>query len=302
LDLIAFEAPPSDEYPHDPGSKPDWKESWYFQFYDPAAQLCGLFYISSYPNVPKQDFLLAYLTGGEVDLYLNTLPLAGKITQLGDTKLTFSLIEPNNHWNIRFNDGTRFAELAFKGRFPTFTYDPDQSYVKGILEQEHYEQPCTVKGDIRLKDGTHLDIDCLGHRDHSWGSRDYAGIDKWYWVAAQFQWCTIGLIRLEIGDKTETAGFMATSKGTRRLEGIEIETRYEEDGTTPEGFTYRFKDEEGENWLLKSAKIQTMMYPPRQAKPGFQTTIYEVVSHFMLKKYPDSGYGIAEHLITGRTR
>ena len=301
MDPITFEAPHSAEYPHDPVSKPDWKESWYFQLYDPAAKLCGLFYISSYPNVPKQDFLLAYLADGDFDLYLNTLPIAGKITRLGDDKLTFTLVEPNQQWNISFDDGIRFAELEFHGRFPTFTYDPDQAYAKGILEQEHYEQACTVKGNVRLKDGTRLDIDCLGHRDHSWGSRDYAGIDKWYWVAAQFEWCTIGLIRLEIGDKTETAGFMATSKGTKLLKDIEIETRYEEDGVTPEGFTYKFKDEEEESWLLKSAKIQTMMYPPRQSKPGYQTNIYEVVSHFMLKKYPDSGYGIAEYLISRKT-
>jgi hypothetical protein len=302
LDIITFEAPPKDEYPHDPASKPDWKESWYFQFYDPAAKLCGLFYISSYPNVPKQDFLVAFLTGGEADIYLNSLPLAGKIDTLSDGKLSFQLVEPNHQWNISFDDGTRLAALEFHGRFPTFTYDPQQSFVDGVLEQEHYEQPCTVKGTIRLKGGTLLNIDCLGHRDHSWGSRDYASIDEWYWVAAQFEWCTIGLIRLTIGDKTETAGFMATSKGTKQLTDIEADTRYEDDGITPQGFTYKFKDAEGESWLLKSAKIQTMMYPPRQSKPGYQTNIYEVVSHFMLKKYPDSGYGIAEHLVTRQIR
>jgi hypothetical protein len=45
-----------------------------------------------------------------------------------------------------------------------------------------------------------------------------------------------------------------------------------------------------------------MMYPPRQAKPGRETNIYEIVSEFKLHDDPATGYGIAEYLISRKTK
>jgi len=298
---MTCEARVQDEYAHTPRSTPDWKESYYFQLFDPASKVAGLFYISAYPNVPKRDYLVALLSHGNADIYLNSLPLKGKVDKLTDGKLGFTLVKPNQLWRILFDDGKRFAKLDFQARFPTFVYDSKQACVKDVLEQEHYEQPCQVEGVIRLADGAEHEIHCFGHRDHSWGRRDYASIDEWFWVAAQFSWCTIGLIRLRIGGKVEVAGFMSTDEGTRRITHMNIESRFERDGQTPEGFTYEFSDETGKSWLLNSTKIQTMLYPPRQAKPGYQTSIYEIVSNFTLKRNPEPGYGIAEYLVSRKT-
>ncbi len=289
-------SPASDEHPHDPPSIPNWRERWGFQFYDPKAKLCGLFNISSHPNIPKQEFHLVLLADSEVDLYINTLPLQGRIDKLSDGNLTFSMVEPNHQWNISFDEGSRFAELEFHGRIPPVKYDSKLYRMEGVLELEYYGQPCIVKGNIRLDDGASHDIHCLGYRDHSWGIRDDAAIDKWYRVVAHFEWCVINLIQLQIRDRTLSTGFMVTNKGTQQLKDVEVVTRYEPDAVTPEGFDFRFKDETGENWLLKSAKIQTMMRSPRPIKPGYHVSIYDVVSHFMLKRYPSSGYGIAEYL------
>lgn len=297
----AYEARPADEYPHTPSQIRDWKESYWFGFYDPPSKICALLYISAYPNVPKRDFLVALLANGQADLYLNTLRLGGKLGQIGDNWLTFTLIKPNELWHIHFDDRRRYLDLDFAKRFPTVRYDPKQSYVKGILEQEHYEQPCLVKGTVRLLDGTRHEVNCYGHRDHSWGIRDYASIDQWYWIEAQFPQCTVNLIRLRVGSKLENAGYISTDKDTLRVTNMEVETRLEKDGITPKSFTYRFADETGETWVLKSTKIQTYVYPPRQAKPGYETRIYEIVSSFRLQKQPDVGYGIAEQLVSQKT-
>lgn len=298
---MTSEARPQDEYAHNPRPTPDWKESYYFQLFDPASKIAGLFYISAYPNVPKRDYLMALLSRGDADIYLNTLALKGKLDKLSDGHIGFTLVKPNQHWRILFDDGKRYLKLDFRARFPTFVYDAQQAYVKDVLEQEHYEQPCQVEGAIRLADGSQHEIHCFGHRDHSWGRRDYASIDEWFWVAAQFSWCTIGLIKLRIGTKVEVAGFMSTNEGTHRITKMDIETRLESNGQTPEGFAYQFTDETGKTWLLSSTKIQTMVYPPRQAKPGYQTNIYEIVSNFSLKRHPEPGYGIAEYLVSRKT-
>jgi hypothetical protein len=297
----SYEAKPADEYPHTPSRIPDWKESYWFGFYDPPSRICALLYIAAYPNVPKRDFLVVLLTHGDTDVYSNTLPVGGKLGQLSDNKLTYTLIKPNELWHVHFDDRRRYLDLDFTRRFPTVRYDPKQSYVKGVLEQEHYEQPCLVKGTVRLADGTRHEVYCLGHRDHSWGRRDYASIDDWYWVEAQFPSCAVNLIRLRIGSKLENAGFVSTVEETLRVTDLEVETRYEKDGVTPRSFTYRFTDETTKRWLLKSSKLQTYVYPPRQAKPGYETIIYEIVSSFRLQKQAEVGYGIAEQLASRRT-
>ena len=295
---MSHEVSPLAEQFHDPTAVTDWKESYYFQFYDPQVQLAAFFYISAYPNIPKRDYLVAYLADGNIDIYLNTLPTPGKLDTLSDGQLRFELIEPHELWTIHFDDGKRIAKLDFTGRFDPFAYDAKQAYQQGVLEQEHYEQGCFVEGTVSLANGKEHIIDCYGHRDHSWGLRDYAAIDEWNWIAAQFSWCTINVIKLQMGTKHETAGFLSSLVGNQRLSDISFKTQFDTDGITPLGFTVQFTDEQHKEWHLKSTKLGVMMYPPRQSKPGRETNIYEIVSEFTLRDDPETGYGIAEYLIS----
>ena len=299
---MSYEVSPIHEQFHDPTSVSDWKESYYFQFYDPQIKLAAFFYISAYPNIPKRDYLVAYLADGDVDIYLNTKPTPGKLEALSDGKLRFELIQPHELWKIHFNDGKRFAQLEFTGRFDPFAYDARQAYQQGVLEQEHYEQGCFVEGTIKLANGKELQIDCYGHRDHSWGLRNYAAINEWNWIAAQFPWCTINIIKLHIGAKHETAGFLSSLVGNQHLTDITLKTHFDTDKITPLGFTVQFTDEQHKEWQLSSTKLQTMMYPPRQSKPGRETNIYEIVSEFALHDDPGKGYGIAEYLRSRETK
>jgi hypothetical protein len=298
---MSSEVPNSDEQFHDPTNAPDWKESYYFQLYDPETNLAAFFYISAYPNIPKRDYLVAFLQDGQTDIYLNTFPTPGKLDNLDDGKLRFELIAPHDQWKIHFDDGKRFANLEFTGRFDSFAYDPKQAYKKDVLEQEHYEQGCFVDGTIRMADGTEHQLSCFGHRDHSWGLRDYAAIDEWNWIAAQFSWCTINLLKLHIGKKHETAGFLSSLVGNQHLTDITFTTHFESDGLTPQGFTVHFTDQGKKKWHLESTKLQTMIYPPRQAKTGYKTHIYEIVYQFTLEGDPIFGYGISEFLISRKT-
>ncbi|MFX1509280.1 MAG: hypothetical protein ACFFBR_03145 [Promethearchaeota archaeon] len=298
---MVYDIEPSNEQFHDPTTAPDWKESYYFQLYDPKVKLAAFFYISAYPNVPKRDYLVAFLVDGETDIYLNTLPISGKLDVLSDGKLAFELLQPHELWKITFDDGKRVANLEFTGRFDPFAYDSKQAFKKGVIEQEHYEQGCFVDGVIRLANGKEYQLSCFGHRDHSWGLRDYAAIDEWNWIAAQFSWCTINLIKLHIGKKYETAGFLSSLIGNQHLTDIKFTDHFESNGLTPQGFTVFFTDEGKKKWQLDSTKLQTMVYPPRQAKPGYETNIYEIVSQFTLKGDPSYGYGISEFLVSRKT-
>lgn len=288
----------SEEYPHDYPSRLDWKESWYFTYMDAKNRVCGVFYISTYPNNRRTDYLSTYLVDGKIDGYMNSTEVGGKLREITDGKLTFDLVEPNKKWNVFLETDKVSMDFEFFGRFPPFRFDPEKAYVKDILEQEHYEQSCKVNGTIRFPDGTSIEVDCYGHRDHSWGLRDYSQIKKWDWMQAQFDDYAMNIIRLTIGEKTEISGFVSNKSGNIEVVETRIETQYEEDQKTPKSSTYLAIDADGQSRTIYSKKIYGIVYPPRQFKKGIRTDIYENFSEFEIKGEKGKGYGISEYLVT----
>ncbi|WXG41996.1 MAG: hypothetical protein WED07_14740 [Candidatus Freyarchaeum deiterrae] len=288
----------SEEHPHDYPSRLDWKESWYFTYMDPRSKICGIFYISTYPNNGRTDYLTTYLIDGKVDGYMNTTGVSGKLSDITDGKLKFELVKPNKKWNVFLETEKFNMDFKFNGRFPPFRFDPNKAYVKDVLEQEHYEQSCKVNGTIRFSDGTSLEVDCYGHRDHSWGLRDYSKITKWDWMQAQFDDYAMNIIRLTIGKKTEISGFVSNKKGNIEIVDTKIETQYMEDQKTPRTSTYLAIDENGRSKTIQSKKIYGIVYPPCQSKEGIRTDIYENFSEFAVKGEKGKGYGISEYLLT----
>jgi hypothetical protein len=51
--------------------------------------------------------------------------------------------------------------------------------------QTRYEIPCRVRGQVTV-DGERTEIDWIGQRDHSWGQRDWWGIE-WNWAAVHLE-------------------------------------------------------------------------------------------------------------------
>ncbi len=288
----------SEEYPHDYPSRLDWKESWYFTYMDPKNKICGVFYISHYPNNGRTDYLTTYSVDGKLDGYMNSTGVSGKLKEITDGKLTFELVKPNQKWNVILETEKINMDFAFFGRFPPFRFDSAKAYAKDILEQEHYEQSCKVNGTVKFPDGFSIKVDSYGHRDHSWGLRDYSQITKWDWMQAQFNDYAMNIIRLTIGKKTEISGFLSTKDGNTEIVDSRIETKYEEDQKTPKSSTYRAIDENGQSRTIYSKKIYGIVYPPRQFKGGIRTDIYENFSEFENKGEKGKGYGISEYLVT----
>jgi hypothetical protein len=287
-----------EEYPHDYPPRIDWKESWYFTYMDAKSKVCGVFYISTYPNNGRTDFLATYVVDGKVDGYMNSTGVSGKLKSISDGKLTFDMVKPQKRWNVFLETEKVNMDFTFLGRFPVFRFNSQKSYVKDVLEQEHYEQSCKVNGVIRFPDGTVIKVDSYGHRDHSWGLRDYSKITKWDWMQAQFDDYAINVIRLTIGKKTEISGFVSNSEGNVEVLDAKIETKYEKDGKTPRASTYIAKDENGVSRTIISKKVYGIVYPPRQSKEGIRTDIYENFSEFQVRGEREKGYGISEYLVT----
>ncbi|MHA1428274.1 MAG: DUF7064 domain-containing protein [Candidatus Helarchaeota archaeon] len=224
-----------------------------------------------------------------------------------DKKLKYFCLTPMNHWKVRYEDRKFKLDVNYTGRFPVFNSieaeDPLASLKKYGIEmldvaaQQHYEQAMKVTGNLVLKKkGETRHIDCLGHRDHSWGTRDWVNIDAWNWVAAQFEDETINLIRSEVLGNVPQGGFISTKEGNIPIIKVEVSTQTKEDGKTPISSIFTLTDIHNKTRILNSETIFSM-HLPLPSEKGI-TEIFEQVAVFKLEG--KEGDGISEYLISTR--
>ncbi|WAJ42942.1 phosphotransferase [Mycobacterium sp. Aquia_216] len=195
-----------DELAHSPSDEPLWSESWYADFVDPAQGFGGWFRIGLVAN-QRAAWVQVLLCGPD-------LPTVAV--------LDYEVPLPANPWVLR----TDAFEISHSAGTPLQTYRVDvrargQSYSdpSALLRGEpgtpvdmtmslawttdgapykyrvttRYEIPCTVTGTVTVNDSSYRMDSVAGQRDHSWGVRDWWGMD-WMWSA------------LHLGDGTHLHG------------------------------------------------------------------------------------------------
>jgi len=187
-----------DESAHSATDEPLWNESWYADFADAAQGLGGWFRIGLVANQHKA-WVHALLCGPD-------LPTVAVV----DCQVALSS-ESQDPWVLR----TDAFELGHSASAPLQTYRVDlrgraQAYSdpSALLRDEpgtpvemtmnlewatdgtpykyrlttRYEIPCTVSGVVTIGETSYHVNSVPGQRDHSWGVRDWWGMD-WMWSA-----------------------------------------------------------------------------------------------------------------------
>jgi hypothetical protein len=75
-------------------------------------------------------------------------------------------------------------EAEFVGTHEAFDYVRNADGCPDFIADNRFEQSARVRGTLVLGDRT-IPFDTTGHRDHSWGTRDWDAIQDWKWVSAQ---------------------------------------------------------------------------------------------------------------------
>jgi len=306
-----------DEYMHDFikdfGQFPrHHNESWYFNFIDRPNNVYFVTRLSFHMDTKKSRILCITIIDGEKNIYFNEIPL-DKMPENWefDKKVKYYCIKPMNQWNIKFEEKKFSLDVTIKGRFPVSNFGDIESpsaiiekygedYLK-VAAQEHYEQPTIATGTLELKKGGKVyetrNIKGLGHRDHSWGIRNWVEIDDWNWVSAQFEDMTINCYKVHLPGITPQMGVIySKGKDNVIIENIEVATKTEEDGKTPVSSTFVLTDKKGNKKTLESKTISSV-YLPLPSKKGL-TEIFEQVVIFTCDG--KEGDGISEYLISTR--
>lgn len=186
---------PADEAAHPPGDEPLWNESWYFDFTDPAQAIGGWVRLGLYPN-KHTAWINTMLCGpGMPTIALNDfqaeVPRGLDEIHGDDMDLAFEAVVPLDVYRVVVRGrGQAYDDPAglLRGEpgrpvevVLDLVWDTDGTPYRYRITPR-YEIPCTVSGTVTV-DGSRYQLDRVaGQRDHSWGVRDWWGMD-WVWSA-----------------------------------------------------------------------------------------------------------------------
>ena len=200
-----------------------WSESYYFNFYDRAKDLCGFMRIGLKPNIPlKEMFCYFMMPDGSVVGLKETCPFDGPALQAKG--LRFEALEPDRRWRLSFGGGMERTvdrkarkshvefDLTFEGLNDVFDYrecvSGEGEHASRNVAAEHQEQVGKVVG--RLSMGLDdFQVNALGERDHSLGVREWGAPKGWTWLTCQFSEShALNLTKLVTEEGTVDAGFV----------------------------------------------------------------------------------------------
>lgn len=184
-----------DEGPHTPGGEELWNESWYFDFADAGQDVGGWVRLGLVPN-QNTAWINALLCGPDMPTvaivdFAVELPTDPSEINTEAAHLTFDASEPLQTYRVTVRGrGESYDDPAAllrgeAGRPTELTMDLTWTTTGTPYQYRitpRYEIACTVSGTVTA-DGRQYRLDGVaGQRDHSWGVRDWWGMD-WVWSA-----------------------------------------------------------------------------------------------------------------------
>lgn len=277
-----------DDLNHTPEPDPLWRESYFFNFYDPQK---GIGMYTSMGERPFKDRAGSILTvWGKKGTFANNyiFDSVHRTDRTHQTQgLVYECIEPLEKWHITYNGAlsnysetdlrvdaaelTREAtakrpqeqielDLMWEGICPAHGYAPNP----GMFDM-HLEQHGSVKGWIKIGNEK-IEVDGMGIRDRSCGQRNWGSDKGWTWIPTFIQNPELPLVvaaraRHRDGEIEEVGYFCDKEKN--RLEMVvefkeEIERQEAEYLGVPVRCRFDIKGEEGTEITLHGKMIKVV--------------------------------------------
>jgi len=309
----------------------DWNESYYFNFMDRSTGMGGYTRIGILPN-QESDVgammlfaggrrLLVAVEGGRVQADAGGLRIGG---------IRLERVEPLRRWRLIFEGemldipysrkmsaasaataGTTRVDLdvTFEGLAPCFDFkDSDPRALAEMIisartrmrdlgrvsrvSGEHYEQAGKCSGAIAVG-GVENVLSGSGHRDHSWGIRDWSAPRLWTWLTAQFDGGpAFNLSRVAIESVDIFNGFICRDGKNFPVRRATLETRFEDDGVTQRSLKLTMEDTGGKV-IEVVGRVLTVIPLDLRAR-GHSTLVNEGLAEYSCEGR--TAFGIAEYL------
>ena len=258
----------ADEQLHEPGADEHWQESYYFNWADREGRSLGLARWGINPASRKIDGFVLTMRDGQpefiypaVNLDMGDAELPPVEYGLRAKGLTFTMREPLARWHIGLT-GRDEVDLTWTAFHEPHDYH-DGLQALGATDEElalapaHFEQCGEVRGHVDIGGRRH-EIEGLGHRDKSWGPRDWNGVIGWEWLSAQFGtdlafnatvWYPPG------ADATIPGGFVTRDGENRALVATRVDYEWTRLEHVPARATITFTDDQGEEYVVTATAL-----------------------------------------------
>jgi hypothetical protein len=314
-----FRLEPRDEYMHENTGEPNFNESMYFNFFDPAPALGGFLRIGNRPNERYAETTLClFEPGGEV-LFNFKRPEIQDNDGFGAGGTRFEVEAPFERLRISYEGkacrlveplrmanpreaftSNRFVpvgvDLAIEAVGPVFGGERpgapqgshEQQFAKG-----HYEQHHRASGELEL-DGERIAFDGFGLRDHSWGPRSWQAPRYYRWLTANFGadfgFAATWIVNRDGGEVR--GGFIQRGKELSLLKGVEIETEFAGEQQVHDRLHARLIAADGSELEVEGRVLS--LIPLRNRRSGHTTRISEGLTEWRCQR--QTGYGLSEYL------
>jgi hypothetical protein len=319
---------PTDDLMHENTGEPNFNESAYYNFFDPARKVGGFVRLGNRPNEGYAEMTTCfYLPDGRVAFMFKRPQIAGNAAHEAGG-LTFAVREPFVEHHVTYRghccmlanplemadpkaafSANPFVpvelDVRWLGLSPGYggeyrrrdgdrwvsvrSEKPGQEFAKGHLEQ-HGKSVGTV-----TIDGQTFQLDAPGIRDHSWGPR--------YWQAPQYyRWLTMSfgddlgavpMLTVQRDGREIHAGYVyRKGRDNERIVKTEVATEFVGEQQLHDRLVVRATTASGETIEI-TGKVLSMI-PLRNRRDGRVTRIAEGMTEW---RWGDRvGYGLAEYL------
>jgi hypothetical protein len=282
-----------------------WSESYYFNCYDPDADVGFFTRIGVRPNEGTIDVGLSFwLPGGGVRLVRHVREqheMVERVLEVGPVR--YELVEPMKRWRLTASaDGQQAAmEVTFDALIPAIGSDGQGSSGTGVSAETrqsvgkgHLEQAGRWSGWIELDGQRHvLGADARGNRDKSWGPRRWGGPKMWRWFSINVgDDVHFGGIRIGTDSGDLHRGWVWRDGEAASIREWAVRTEVEDDGVTHKVTHVQATDKKGRVHELR-ADLLRVDPGPAGIRPD-TTIVNEGLARWTYEGR--TGYGISEYL------
>jgi hypothetical protein len=176
----------NDDLRHDLGDDPDARESMVWNVLLPAAGRYAIGYVTIKPSAESTRLLVVF--GGDEDPIidiaadrpfegrdLDAFTIAGMHIEQPERLRTMTVAYEGERASLRYR---------FRALHEAFDFARNDDGCAPVAATNRFEQAGRIDGTLSI-DGESTHFATTGHRDHSWGVRDYDAIQHWKWISAQ---------------------------------------------------------------------------------------------------------------------
>ncbi|MCK5560038.1 MAG: hypothetical protein KAJ51_05570, partial [Thermoplasmata archaeon] len=231
-----------------------WRESYYFNMRDGRT---GLGLISTIGILPNQKKVTGFFLLIKGDRVIALKPLIEfKKPIFNDCAFSVKGLEyiiEGTNWRLQYNSPKLSFNIRFSPINKIYSYITKPSdLVFSRIGTQHLEQFGTFKGKVRLMNKKITFGPCFGHRDHSWGIRDWASVDYYRLFCCAFsKEFAFNLWEGKINGSEFLKGYIFDRDRNVKIARCAIKTGPSQNRRSPESTIIKISDKENRDYKIK---------------------------------------------------